>query len=1236
MKTYPVSKKKHTSTRWNAIKSLIVIGFVLLISAFAIAAFQQSGTMGRPMNGAQFPEFAQDGRIWIPVYSDNNVRIVEKDGRSSTFSPISTGLDASGRRYRIENPSGCAVVGGIVYITCDSFAGDRFVFKFKSSDGSPLQGFKLPYSVGDIDSDQQGRLYIAEKTGHSVHIIDANGRDLEGSPIAIPRSYENFRGLAVSNNADTLYIVSEKPGTVLRATGRVNGNSVTFSRFEPFITGLNDPGAVNIGPDNRVYVSEGGSNRILVYEQNGRFIQEISGGTPRLRLPRGVAFTDNGKMVVAQFSAAPLQVWATDIKAVAVTSPETTPVVTAGSILRIQVGAFSNADNARAMKEYIQKMNYSDIEILTSGTDNLNRLVIGKYKTLADAENVAKELQGKIDWPGFNGAWIINDKNQSVKFFPAQLTATNKAAPTVTKAEKGSVGYWLQVAAYASGQNASGLKAAIEKLGYANVHVIEEPALNNVMLKKVRMGPFASINDAKRISEHLTKSLVFPNAGKSFWIFAAKVTDKVYTPTIAYRVLVNQYRESLDGAKLKAILESQGRYPVFLDNIPPTWDVTVGNYPNEKAAQGLLKELINSGYPNAKVVKAGEVVSSLLSDEEKKSIDTKKQEAEKMVSQGQPLEAIAQLESILQKQQDNEEIIKQLKSTIESLSSEQRKKLETEKLQKAEAEDKQNQVRQLNDDAANLYKQGNMDSAIAKWESVLKIDPRNANANYFLPLARKFRENLPDPVKAEMEAKAKLNDELQAIGKEAQDAYINKNYELARSKYQEILSKDPNSPIGRTASDAIAKIEAEQGMKETQNATTSSDESGWKTYVWYAVYAIIGIALLAGIIIGIQKAISAIKARPAKPKKAKEPKLPKGKKAKGLNDMIAPPVDHSAERELTEEQMEQKKQGEEYLRQGLEAMERKEWDKAESLLLTAAALDPNNPEPRGKVERLRMLRKEGGRLNEAEQKVTTAQEVTPPTPAPATTQDAIPTISINRPAVPSTPPTTAEPAPQISISAQPSPEATIAGTQVTPPPAVPVVVPPVTPTEITPVFEQSYDSDTLGEPVSGWMGEYSHASLKVSDKVVANNMGYSLAFEKPNGSASTHYRCKFPDMKGKFAVEFDINCETKNKYFLGLYIESDEDFRKAVHTVIHTTEDGSNSSLRLQGESVPYQLGSWAHVKYIMNLNDSTVDAFINNQTVVQSARIPGNPEHLNTLSIRDNPATTAIMYIDNIKIYSL
>jgi hypothetical protein len=254
-----------------------------------------------------------------------------------------------------------------------------------------------------------------------------------------------------------------------------------------------------------------------------------------------------------------------------------------------------------------------------------------------------------------------------------------------------------------------------------------------------------------------------------------------------------------------------------------------------------------------------------------------------------------------------------------------------------------------------------------------------------------------------------------------------------------------------------------------------------------------------------------------------------------------------------------------------------------------------------------MLRREEEKLAEAQKKAMAQAEtqVVPPTEK----EEVVSTISVSRPG----------PLPVVKTSS--APDTTIASTSISATPSGAVT------------FEQNFDDDSVGNMPKGWVGEYSHATLVVQDAITANNSGKAVKFEKQSGTASTHYRSKFNDMRGKISVEFDLRCDTKNKYFLGVYIESDEDFRKAVHTVIHTTEDGASAALRLQGESVPYQLGTWSHIKYILNLADSSVDAYVNNQKVVSGARIPGTPDMMNTISIRDNPATTAVMYLDNLRI---
>ncbi|MGC8841454.1 MAG: SPOR domain-containing protein [Candidatus Sumerlaeaceae bacterium] len=184
------------------------------------------------------------------------------------------------------------------------------------------------------------------------------------------------------------------------------------------------------------------------------------------------------------------------------------------------------------------------------------------------------------------------------------------------------------------------------------------------------------------------------------------------------------------------------------------------------------------------------------------------------------------------------------------------------------------------------------------------------------------------------------------------------------------------------------------------------------------------------------------------------------------------------------------------------------------------------------------------------------------------------------------------------------------------------------------IFEQTFDDEEPGAQPRGWQGEYDYASLTVDSSSPAPGSKGCLKFEKRTGSGSAHYVCHFPKATGLVVVEFDIRCDEKNKYLLGFYIEKDEDFKQSVHTIIHRLDSRSQPTLRVQGEPLPYDLGTWRHVKYELNLLAGTVTAYVDGQEVIRDAKLASNYGYVNTLSIRDNLATTGVLYLDNIKVY--
>jgi len=185
-------------------------------------------------------------------------------------------------------------------------------------------------------------------------------------------------------------------------------------------------------------------------------------------------------------------------------------------------------------------------------------------------------------------------------------------------------------------------------------------------------------------------------------------------------------------------------------------------------------------------------------------------------------------------------------------------------------------------------------------------------------------------------------------------------------------------------------------------------------------------------------------------------------------------------------------------------------------------------------------------------------------------------------------------------------------------------------------YEQSADNEPVGATPSNWKGaqeSYTFASLKVGEDTPAPNSTRYLRFEKTEGVGSAYYSCQFPDATGQVAVEFDLRCDQKNKYLLGFYVEKDGDFRQSIHTIVHQPEGKGTASLRVQGEAVSYEMGTWRHIKYVVNLSSGRLSGYVDGKVVLDNIRLTNCPRSLNTLSIRDNIPTTGVLLIDNIRI---
>ncbi len=188
-------------------------------------------------------------------------------------------------------------------------------------------------------------------------------------------------------------------------------------------------------------------------------------------------------------------------------------------------------------------------------------------------------------------------------------------------------------------------------------------------------------------------------------------------------------------------------------------------------------------------------------------------------------------------------------------------------------------------------------------------------------------------------------------------------------------------------------------------------------------------------------------------------------------------------------------------------------------------------------------------------------------------------------------------------------------------------------TTVGSVLTQDFEKDEVGKKPADWKGEFAYSTLTVqNDAPPANSKNY-LVYQKKEGVGKVYYSTKFPNTSGVVNVEFDLRCNDKNKFLLGFYIEKDEDFQQSIHTKILRSESQTAPSIHIHGQPAPYLLGTWAHIKYVIDLNAGKIDGYVDNRHVAKGVSLAQVPKYLNTLAIRDNINTTGQLCIDNVQV---
>ncbi len=271
--------------KFTGLVLLLMLG-VFVFPAFGFDEFKIDVTFGPDGESAQFAAVDMDGKLWVTDYGtpgNQGVRVFNSDTTEADYSPITTGLDENGVSVDVQHPGGVAYHDSIVYIISYD---NKKILRYNAVDGTPLNGFAIGFSAGDLDIDDNGFIFVAYKVAAQFAVFDIDGNELKGSPLGVTGWHIN-RGLSVTDDGTKIFLADESDDVIAMWEGSIiNGDSVSYTEGTDFMTGLNNPSACEIDDDGNMWISNTGGNEIIVAQMDGTVLQTITD----LSTPRGAAF----------------------------------------------------------------------------------------------------------------------------------------------------------------------------------------------------------------------------------------------------------------------------------------------------------------------------------------------------------------------------------------------------------------------------------------------------------------------------------------------------------------------------------------------------------------------------------------------------------------------------------------------------------------------------------------------------------------------------------------------------------------------------------------------------------------------------------------------------------------------------------------------------------------------------------------------------------------------------------
>lgn len=287
--------------------------------------YQPAGYLTEDVTEPTYCEIDKSGRAWVYDSAARGIKVFDISGNSAPFSPIKLTYQATadrnrdtridleaekaGRTEEVEKTETRSVFiyglamdyKGVIYATGNARNEEhRGIYKFNSDTGEKLEMIPLSFRPYDLAVDDAGHIFVMEYERSRIHILNAKGEELEGSPLW-DNGVHVAMGIAVTPDGRNIYVASQDSGAVLKWSGRIIAGRVNFEYKGIFTSstagGPDALSAVSVDRSDHVYVADQMGNAVHIFDTDGNKLTTLSGGDPGLVAPWGIGVNPSGTLL---------------------------------------------------------------------------------------------------------------------------------------------------------------------------------------------------------------------------------------------------------------------------------------------------------------------------------------------------------------------------------------------------------------------------------------------------------------------------------------------------------------------------------------------------------------------------------------------------------------------------------------------------------------------------------------------------------------------------------------------------------------------------------------------------------------------------------------------------------------------------------------------------------------------------------------------------------------------------